>query len=421
MAQIEDDSQSLRAFTPVLVLLAICIVINYVDRGNLSIAAPLLKDELGISASQLGILLAAFFWTYTAMQFVSGWLVDRFDVNWVIAAGYLLWSLATATTGVVRGFTILLMMRLMLGIGESVAFPSCSKILARDLPEHHRGFANGVIMSAVAFGNAIGTFGAGLLMARYGWRPVFIGVGLVSLLWLPTWIKWMPCGRAMGSSVVKTAGYVDILRQRSFWGASLGHFCAAYLVYFMVTWLPFYLVRERNLSMQGMARTASVYYLVDALSAIASGQFSDFWIRKGYTTTLVRKTAMAIGFATAAIAMAACATRPHTYLPWLMAVGLGSGMSRAGIFAFSQTLAGPQAAGRWTGLQNGFGNLAGVVAPALTGFAVDWTRSFVVPMTITAGVLVAGGLAWVFVVGRVEQVKWAAKGNVLRAAATGSA
>ena len=149
-----DDSQSLRAFGPVLVLLAFCFLINYVDRGNLSIAAPLLKDELGISASQLGILLAAFFWTYTAMQFVSGWLVDRFDVNWVIAAGYLLWSLATVTTGIVSGFTTLLAMRLLLGIGESVAFPSCSKILARQVPEHHRGFANGVIACAFRSGNA---------------------------------------------------------------------------------------------------------------------------------------------------------------------------------------------------------------------------------------------------------------------------
>ena len=309
MAETADDSQSLRAFAPALILLAICILINYVDRGNLSIAAPLLKDELGISASQLGILLAAFFWTYTAMQFVSGWLVDRFDVNWVIAAGYLLWSLATATTGFVRGFAILLTMRLMLGIGESVAFPCCSKILARDVPEYHRGFANGVIQSALRCGNVVGTFGSGLLMAMYGWRPVFIGVGLVSLLWLPAWIKWMPCGSATGSSDVKIAGYVDILRQRSFWGASLGHFCAAYLLYFMVTWLPFYLVRERHLSMSSMTMTASVYYLVDAVSAITSGRVSDFWIRKGYTTTLVRKTVMAIGFATAAIAMAACAAK----------------------------------------------------------------------------------------------------------------
>src|SRR6266498_765526 len=110
----------------------------------------------------------------------------------------------------------------------------------------------------------------------------------------------------------------------------------------MITWLPFYLVRERHLSMQSMARTASVYYLVDAVSAITSGRLSDFWIRKGYTTTLVRKTAMAIGFATAAIAMAACAARPHTYLPWLMAVGVGCGMYGAGIFSFSKTRPAPR-------------------------------------------------------------------------------
>ena len=120
-----------------------------------------------MSAAQLGILLSAFFWSYTAMQFVSGWLVDRFNVNLVIAAGYLLWSLATATTGIVRGFTILLAMRLMLGIGESVAFPSCSKILARHVPQYHRGFANGVIASGFSCGNAVGTFGAGIVMAKY--------------------------------------------------------------------------------------------------------------------------------------------------------------------------------------------------------------------------------------------------------------
>src|SRR3989475_7280389 len=102
MAQPTDDARSLGAFTRVLSLLGICLLINYVDRGKLSIAAALLKDELGMSASQLGILLSAFFWSYTAMQFVSGWLVDRFDVNLIIAAGYLLWSLATATTGIVR-------------------------------------------------------------------------------------------------------------------------------------------------------------------------------------------------------------------------------------------------------------------------------------------------------------------------------
>src|SRR5438876_5146104 len=112
MAETADDSQSLRAFAPALILLAFCILINYVDRGNLSIAAPLLKDELSISASQLGILLSAFFWTYTIMLFVCVWFIDRVDVNRVLAAGYLVWSLATVATGMVYGFALLLLARL---------------------------------------------------------------------------------------------------------------------------------------------------------------------------------------------------------------------------------------------------------------------------------------------------------------------
>jgi hypothetical protein len=147
MSGMAVESRELRAFAPALVLLAIFALINFIDRGNLSIAAPLLKEELRISASELGILLSAFFWTYTAMQFVSGWIVDRFEVNRVIAAGFLLWSLATAATGLVRGFTMLLAMRLMLGIGESVMSPAYSKILSFHLPEHHRGFANGVLQA----------------------------------------------------------------------------------------------------------------------------------------------------------------------------------------------------------------------------------------------------------------------------------
>jgi MFS family permease len=217
MHQPADDSRSLGAFAPVLVLLAICVLINYVDRGNLSVAAPLLKGELHLSASQLGILFAAFFTTYTAMQFVVGWLVDQFDVNRILAAGFLLWSLATATTGLLRGFVLLLTMRLILGIGESVAVPATSKILARHLPEHHRGFASGVVNSALRCGNAVGTFGAGFLMAKFGWRPVFIAIGLVSLLWLPAWQKWMPRdSRFVTHSITHFPGFAEIFRQRSF-------------------------------------------------------------------------------------------------------------------------------------------------------------------------------------------------------------
>jgi MFS transporter, ACS family, D-galactonate transporter len=393
---------------PWLALLAISVLINYIDRGNLSLAAPLLKGELQLSPWQLGILFSAFFWTYTALQFVMGWVVDRFEVNLVIAAGYLVWSLATAVTGLVHGFLLLLLMRLMLGIGESVAFPSCSKILARHVPEQSRGFANGAVSAGMKLGPALGTLGGGLLMQRYGWRPVFIGIGIVSLLWLPAWNKWMPRGTGFATAdqtAIPTIG--GVLRQRSFWGACTGHFCANYQLYVMVTWLPFYLVHERHLAIESMAKTASLYYLVDAASTIVTGWFSDFWIRHGFTPTLVRKAAMAIGHITSAIALAGCvAAGPHTYLAWLLAVGVGSGITGSGVYAFCQILAGPKAAGRWTGFQNGFANLAGIVAPALTGWIVNRTGSFQIALGITAAVSVVGALAWVFVVGPLEQVRW---------------
>ncbi|MBV8051134.1 MAG: MFS transporter [Acidobacteriaceae bacterium] len=179
-----------------LTLLVISVFINYVDRGNISIAAPLLKTEFGVSASQLGILLSSFFWTYTASLLACGWFVDRLDVNRVLAFGFLLWSLATAGTGLVHGFAALLGMRMILGVGESVAFPSYSKILARHVPEHYRGFANGAIIAGMKLGPAAGTLGVGWLMTSFGWRPVFIGIGLVSLLWLPAWMKWRPRAEA---------------------------------------------------------------------------------------------------------------------------------------------------------------------------------------------------------------------------------
>jgi len=407
MSGFNEKPRELKAFAPALALLAACVFINYVDRGNLSIAAPLIKDELRSSNSQLGILLSAFFWSYTALQIVCGWLVDKFEVNWALAAGFLLWSLATAATGVAHGFAMLLVMRLLLGVGEAVAYPACSKILGAHLPEHQRGFANGILQAGQRLGPAVGAVGAGLLIATYGWRPVFIGMGVISLAWLPAWAKWMPRGTVARGSLSAAPGFTDILRHRSFWGVCAGQFSGGYLAYFMLTWLPFYLVRERRLSMQSMAKIAGAYYLADALSALATGWLSDFFIRRGYTPTRVRKSAMAVGQTLAAISLVACAiANSHWYLLSLAAVGVGSGVAGSGLFAFSQTLAGPQATGKWTGMQNAFGNLPGVVAPALTGFLVDRTGNFIAPLAITAMVLVLGAFSWMFVVGRLEPVGW---------------
>lgn len=400
-----DERAALLAFAPTLILLVVALLINYIDRGTLALAAPLLKDEWGTTASELGLLLSAFFWTYTALQFVMGLLVDRFGANRLMAIGFLVWSLATALTGVAIGFASMLAMRLLLGVGESVMFPASSKILAQHLPEHARGFANGLMNAAMRWGSAIGTFVGGLLIARYGWRPAFVALGVVGLLWLPAWWRWKaPAQPALHvGSVAPT--FASILRQRTFWGAAAGHFCANYLVYFLMSWLPYYLVHERNLSMATMSVAAAGLWVVDSLFSIGTGAVADLCIRAGASPTLARKWAMGIGFSLAAFSLVGCAfAGERTYLWWLLACAVGSGAANAGTFAFAQTLAGPHAAGRWVGLQNGIANIAGVAGPAISGFLVDWTGHFAAAFALAALITLGGAFAWCLGVRRVEQV-----------------
>src|SRR5436190_11450094 len=163
-----DSSRLSPAFARILALLFLSVVINYIDRSNLSIAAPLIKDELGISGTQLGTLLSAFFYTYGLLQIPAGWLVDRFDVKWVFALGFFVWSASTAVTGLLHGFAALLIARVVLGVGESIAFPSYGKIIDGHFQESHRGFANSLVMTGLALGPALGMWIGGNVIGRFG-------------------------------------------------------------------------------------------------------------------------------------------------------------------------------------------------------------------------------------------------------------
>jgi ACS family D-galactonate transporter-like MFS transporter len=407
------------ALLSVFFLLFLSILINYIDRGNLSIAAPLLKDELRISASQLGVLFSAFFWTYSAMQIVSGWIIDRYDVNWVLAAGFVLWSMATTATGLVHGFAMLIGVRMVLGAAESVAFPSYGKIICLHVPEQHRGMANAVIIAGMSAGPAVGTYGCGMAMARYGWRPVFIVLGLVSLIWVAPWLRWMPKTTINEQCVTTTISAADIFRQRSFWGASVGHFCIAYPWYFILLWLPLYLVRERHQSMRDMALHAALFFVIYALVAPITGCIADACIRAGADVTTIRKTFMAIGHSLVVLGVLACAASDaRLSFTGMLVMGGGLGFTGPNIFAFAQAFAGPAAAGKWIGMQNSLGNVSGVVVGPLTGLIVDRTGHFGWAFVVCAVVTFVGGIAWTRVVGRLEQVPWRAESH---AAAVGSA
>src|SRR5215470_456194 len=396
------------AFSRVLALLFLSVFINYIDRSNLSIAAPLLKDELGISASQLGVLLSAFFYTYSSCQLLSGWLVDRFDVKWVFAIGFFLWSSATAVTGFVHSLIALLLVRVILGMGESVAYPGYSKILSVHCPEGRHGFANAVIAAGLALGPAFGLLFGGTLVARYGWRPFFIGLGSISLLWLLPWWFWMPGANNSAIAHSKSGPAMwEIAKERSAWGTWIGLFCGNYYLYFMVTWLPFYLVRGRGYSITQMARIGGAYFLMAALSASVCGWASDRWIRAGATPTRVRKTFMTVGNLGAGAFLLASVVAPAFWgIVFLLLSGVLFGFSTSNLWVITQRMAGPQAVGRWCGFQLFIGNSSGAIAPTVAGFLLDRTGSFFWPFLIEALVIWLGALTWILVVGPIEPVQW---------------
>jgi len=393
----------------ILGLLVLSAFINYIDRGSISIAAPMLKEDIGISTAQLGILLSSFFWTYAFFQPVSGWLVDRFNVNAVMAVGFLFWSGATAATGIVHTFAALLAMRLVLGAGESVAYPSYSKIFVRHFPEHRRGFANALISTAIYCGPAFGVFFGGLLIARFGWRYFCIGLGLAGLLWLLPWFRWMPEDETATVEKKSPAGpgWLEILQQRSAWGTCGGLFCLNYISYFMITWLPYYLVKERHFSLDRMAEIGGATYLMSALFSAVAGWITDRAVIAGGSPTVVRKACMALGMAGTGVFLVCCVmANVRLSIILLFTAAAFFGLCLSNVWAITQTLSGPAAAGKWTGLQNFIGNMAGIIAPALTGFVVERTGHFFWAFTIVGGMAALGSLVWIFGLGPVKPVIW---------------
>jgi MFS family permease len=392
----------------VLALLVASVILNYIDRSNLSIAAPQLKDELGISPQELGWLLSAFFWTYALCQIPAGWLIDRFDVKYVFAAGFALWSAATAVTGRLHTLAALFAMRILLGVGESIAFPSYSKIMPRLFPEERRGFANALISTGLATGPALGFLFGGELMARFGWRPFFVVLGVASMFWLVPWLFAMPrAPKREERARAATPGYWELLQRRDLWGCALCLFCANYTLYFTVTWLPYYLERERGLTISEMARVGSAYFFAAAISAAVFGRLSDFWIRKGQTPTRVRKGILIIAYLTLSVVLLSSAlTQGKLSIALLVLGGAAFGAGSGNIWVVSQRLAGPWVIGRWVGVQNFWGSVAGAVTAAVTGYVVQRTGHFVVAFFLVAGVLWMGAASWAWIVGPIEPIDW---------------
>jgi MFS family permease len=391
-----------------LFLLVLSVCINYIDRGSLGIAGPIMVKELHIDAYHFGILLSAFFWTYAPMQLVSGWLVDRFNVNWVYATGFLIWSAATLTTGFIGSYLALLFLRTILGFGESVAYPSYSKILVANFKEHHRGIANGLIDAGSKIGPALGVVVGGLFMANYGWRIFFWAMGTMSLLWLIPWFFFAPRDKiAEKIDMSKGPGFARICTVRSAWGNFFGLLSANYIWYFILSWLPWYFVNERHYTTIQMASIGSLPFWTVALSSAVSGWATDKFVARGARPVRVRKIFIAIGLLlTTVILPSAMVHDQRISLALLLAGCVAFGMFSGNHWALAQSLAGPLASGKWSGLANGIGNLPGIFGLWFTGWIVRETGEFYYAFLVCALFAVLGAFCYLFVIDRNEPVVW---------------
>jgi len=391
----------------VVLLLGAMIFINYVDRGNLATAGPLIKTELGLSNTAFGLLVSAFFWTYVPAQLLAGWLSQRFCAYRVLAAGLAIWALATIATAFAHGFAMLLALRLLLGLGESAAFPASSKLFADHLPPDRYGHGNGATAIGLSFGPAFGIYAGGLAMAAWGWRVSFIIFGAASLLWLIPWLMLDRGAARVHAASGPGPSLGDIMRQPRAWWAAIGHFTNNYGFYFLLAWLPLYLVRTHGFTLAQMATLGGAIYLLQGVTAMGGGMIADRWISNGMSTDTARKAFLIASNGLVMLCMAAAGLgNAPVAIGALVLSGIGSGLGASCIFATGQTLAGPGAAGKWIGFQNFIGNLSGIVGPALTGYLVDHAGGFPAAFAVAALVGLVGLLVWAFFIGRIEPVAW---------------
>jgi MFS family permease len=406
------------ASTKVAILLCLALLVNYIDRGTISTAAPLIQEQFALTASSMGWVLSAFFWTYVIFQPINGALADRFGAERVLASGLALWSIATVMTGLSSGLLGLIAFRLVMGASESVFYPSALSVLTTRVADRFRSRATGTMQFGSYIGPAIGTAVGVWVMARYGWRVMFMGLGVLSLLWLVPWIRIVGLNRVApiaqsDAAPAAVATYGQILHQRGLWAAMLGTFCGNYMFFLMFTWLPLYLVQERGLSLPMTSLYTSLFYWAEAASVFCSGWVIDRWIVSGATANRAYKTALAVSCTGVGLCLLLCSGVSIAVLPLvLVLMGVADGLAGPSNCSMTQIMAGPVATGRWMGLQNAVGNVAGISAPIVTGYIVQATGHYAAAFVVASVIALVGVFAWLVLMPTVAPVRWGSPATV---------
>jgi len=387
-------------------LLFTASVINYLDRAAISFALPLISRDFHLTPETKGLLLSSFFWSYALMQVPIGWSADRFNLRWLYAGAFAVWSLAQGLTGLAESLAVLIGFRILIDIGESIYLPGGTKIVSVLFAAKDRGLPSGLFDFGTRSGLVLEGILVPWLLVRHGWRQTFLLLGFAGLLWIIPWLwvfprRMQPVKKAVASppSATRFPLRWNALLNRNLLGICLGFFCFDYYWYVLVTWLPDYLVTVRHLSIVQAGFYASVAFFTFGVSEPIGGWIADTLIRRGWDETRTRKGIVTGAFFMGLLLIAAVRTSDT---PMALALLIGAslvGLATGNLLTILQCCAPFEKIGIWTGAENFAGNLAGIVAPLAVGLLIRRSGSYVPGFELGAVVLLAGLLAYWFVVG----------------------
>jgi MFS family permease len=388
----------------VLALLIACQAIAYIDRVNLSVAAPVLIKNFGYTPKTLGILFSTFNWVFTVAILFAGPFVDRVRARVAYGFGASMWSFGTILTGVTTAFVPLAIARALVGIGEGPMIPAGQQVIRESFPVNQRTSAVGAFFAGNKVGLALGIPFAAIILQQLGLPWVFYLTGLLGIVWLALFLavyRTIGSGRAAHEPVQ----WMSLLRYRTTWGMMLGNAGYLYIYYVFATWLPDYLVSERHLSILKSGFIGSLPFVIGVIVTVLGGWTCDRLIERGFRTTTVRKSVTVGGlvFSTIFTLAAAYATETTAAVTFVILAVAGFSFATAALQAIPVDIAPPKLVGSLAALQNFGGNVGGSFAPIVTGFLVVSSGSFQLPLIVTAGIaLVLGCLPIMFLIGNVD-------------------
>ena len=413
-----------------MALLFVSVVINYLDRANLSIAAPLLGRDLAIDSVKMGLVFSAFGWSYVFCQVPGGWLVDRVHPRKLYAILIALWSVATALLGFSSGLAMLIAFRLAIGALEAPSFPINNRVVTTWFPEGERATAIGFYTSGQFVGLAFLTPVLMYLQVHLGWRSVFVSVGLLGIVWAAAWyiiyrgpLNYRGANPAEIEMIRRGGGLVDLSEQNAasasrgfnagdlgqvlskskLWGLYVGQYAATSMQWFFLTWFPTYLVQYHGISFQRAGLLVPLPFLGAFCGILCSGLVSDFLVRRGFSLGVARKTPIVTGLLLSTSIIGANYVRtPNLIITFMILAFFGNGLASI-TWSLVSAVAPKRLIGLTGGVFNFIGNMSSITVPVVIGSLVRG-GDFSLALTYISGMALIGALSYILVVGRIERL-----------------